>query len=201
MFQSLNEEFNAPHADSRLRWLNEPSQWRIDPGRSVLVVEPDANTDFWRRTHYGFEADSGHLLHAPVHGDFLVMANVSFFPVHQYDQAGLMVRADGDCWIKTSVEYELDKAPKLGAVVTNGGYSDWSVQNFDRARNHVWLRIARRASDFVVEHSEDGQSWHMLRITHLSVGPDTLLQCGLYACSPKAAGFRAEFDLLHIAEL
>ena len=79
---------------------------------------------------------------------------VKFLPAHQYDQAGLMVRAGGNCWIKTSVEHEDDEPPKLGVVVTNGGYSDWSVQNFDPARNELWLRISRKNADFVVEHSQ-----------------------------------------------
>jgi regulation of enolase protein 1 (concanavalin A-like superfamily) len=194
----LNEEFEANEFDSRLRWFNEPSRWRVDASSSALIVEPEARTDFWRKTHYGFEADTGHLLSAVVSGNFVMTARVKFFPAHQYDQAGLMVRADGNCWIKTSVEYELEEPPKLGVVVTNSGHSDWSVQNFDSARNELWLRISRTGSDFIVEHSASGQTWELLRIAHLEVEPAASLDCGLYGCSPKDAGFRAEFDLLRI---
>jgi len=194
----LNEDFNSTQPDDRLRWLNQPSLWWIDASSSTLVVEPDASTDFWRKTHYGFEADTGHFLYATVPADFVMVAKVKFLPVHQYDQAGLMVRVDGDCWIKTSVEYELDEPPQLGAVVTNAGYSDWSVQDFDRARHDVWLRISRKSSDFIVEHSDNGQTWKLLRMAHLNVSDEATADCGLYACSPKGAGFRAEFDLLRI---
>src|SRR5215471_9140183 len=99
----LNEDFEASEFDSRLRWFNEPARWCVDTSSSALIVEPEAGTDFWRKTHYGFEADSGHLLSAAVSGDFLMTAKVKVFPVHQYDQAGLMVRAGGNCWIKASV--------------------------------------------------------------------------------------------------
>jgi len=194
----LNEDFDASKFDSRLRWFNEPGRWSVDTASSVLVVESQASTDFWRKTHYGFEADTGHFLSATVSGNFVMTSKVKFLPVHQYDQAGLMVRADGNCWIKTSVEYEEHEPPKLGAVVTNGGYSDWSVQNFDPARNELWLRIARKNSDFLVEHSQNGQTWELLRIAHLHVQPSVSMDSGVYACSPQGPGFRAEFDLLSI---
>jgi regulation of enolase protein 1 (concanavalin A-like superfamily) len=170
----------------------------MDAGLSALVVETDPGTDFWRKTHYGFEADNGHFFYATVPADLVMMAKVKFLPVHQYDQAGLMVRVDRDCWIKTSVEYELDEPPRLGAVVTNAGYSDWSVQDFDRARSDVWLRISRKSSDFIIEHSDNGQTWKLIRVAHLNVSEHAKADCGLYACSPKGAGFRAEFDLLRI---
>jgi regulation of enolase protein 1 (concanavalin A-like superfamily) len=182
----------------RLHWFNEPGRWWVDAASSALVVEPEAGTDFWRKTHYGFEVDTGHLLSASISGDFAMITKVRFFPVHQYDQAGLMVRVDADCWIKTSVEYEPDEPTRLGAVVTNGGYSDWSVQDFDRARNEVWLRVSRKDSDFTVTQSNDGEHWNLLRIAHLNVDAETSVECGIYACCPKGAGFRAEFDLLRI---
>jgi regulation of enolase protein 1 (concanavalin A-like superfamily) len=162
------------------------------------VVQPEANTDFWRKTHYEFEADNGHFLYVEVPADFVMVTKVKFLPVHQYDQAGLMVRIDGDCWLKTSVEYELEKPPQLGAVVTNAGYSDWSVQEFDRARNNVWLRTSRKRSTFIIEHSDNGQTWEVHRVAYLNVRDEAKADCGVYACSPKDAGFRAEFDLLRI---
>lgn len=39
-------------------WLNEPRDWNLQGG--VLNVTTDANTDFWRETHYGLKRDSGH---------------------------------------------------------------------------------------------------------------------------------------------
>lgn len=40
------------------RWLNEPTE--ANGSDIELSVTTDANTDFWRETHYGFVRDSGH---------------------------------------------------------------------------------------------------------------------------------------------
>jgi len=193
----LNERFNGPSLDARLRWLNPPPAWSVESAR--LVIRPAAKTDFWQQTHYGFRADNGHFLHLEIAGDFTVTTKVRFRPAHQYDQAGLMVRIGPACWIKTAAEYESEGPSKLGAVVTNHGRSDWSLQDFPRGRNEVRLRIRREARDFVVEWARGtGGSWRLLRIAYLHEGAGQPLQCGLYACSPKGGGFRAEFDFLRV---
>ena len=111
------------------RGLVTPARWAVRPaGR--LRIEPEAGTDFWRKTHYGFEADNGHFLFAEVTGDFVLSTHVRFHPAHQYDQAGLMVRASPSSWLKASVEHEPGGPDRLGAVVTNHARSDWSTQNF-----------------------------------------------------------------------
>jgi regulation of enolase protein 1 (concanavalin A-like superfamily) len=107
----------------------------------IYCIEADAATDFWQRTHYGFQVDNGHFLYREMTGDFVPTARILFRPVHQYDQAGIMVRVSADCWLKCSVEFEPSGPNRLGAVVTNHGYSDWSTQNFPRHDCEVWLRI------------------------------------------------------------
>ena len=193
----LNERFSGSRLDARLRWLNPPAAWSVES--AGLVVRPAAETDFWQQTHYGFRADNGHYLHLEVTGDFSVTTKVRFHPAHPYDQAGLMVRVGPSCWIKTSVEYESEGPSKLGAVVTNRGFSDWSLQDFPRAPNEVRLRIRREAQDFLVEWASGaGESWELLRVAHLHEGASQPVQCGLYACSPKGGGFRAEFEFLEV---
>ena len=147
----IDDRFMLPVFDPRLRWLNPPPTWAVDSSLPALVVQPAAATDFWQETHYGFRADNGHFLFTEVGGDFTITTKVRFDPVHQYDQAGLMVRLDAHCWIKTSVEYEPHGPARLGAVVTNHGFSDWSVQDFPRETREVCLRIRKEASDFIVE--------------------------------------------------
>src|SRR3954454_20249140 len=124
----LDESFTGPGLHWELRWHCEPARWAVEAARHCLHVEPDGGTDFWQRTHYGFEADNGHFLFAPVAGDFVLTTKVRFHPAHQYDQAGLMVRVSPSCWLKASVEYEPAGSSRLGAVVTNYAYSDWSTQ-------------------------------------------------------------------------
>ena len=122
----LDERFSNAALAPELQWHCEPAKWSIRPGDRILRISPDANTDFWQRTHYGFEADTGHFLYVRTSGDFVVTTKVTTHPRNQYDQAGLMVRLSPACWMKTSVEFEPDEPNRLGAVVTNAQYSDWS---------------------------------------------------------------------------
>lgn len=188
--------FTSPAPHALPVWHAEPTRWAIDGDR--LRLEPDASTDFWQRTHYGFQADNGHFLHVSLGGDLVITTRVRFHAKHQYDQAGLMLRRSASSWLKTSVEHEPGARGRLGAVVTNAGYSDWSTQPF--TGDEVWLRVRREGADYIVDASTDGQAWEQLRMAHLldddAQGP---VACGLYACSPKAAGFVAEFEFLDIS--
>ncbi len=194
----LRETFAGPGLNPGLRWHHEPARWSVGPDGPFLRVEPEAATDFWRKTHYGFEADNGHFLYAEVSGDFVLTAHARFRPAHQYDQAGVMVRASPVCWLKASVEYEPDGPGRLGAVVTNHGYSDWSTQAFPHGPGEVWLRVRREGDDYFVDASRDGRAWEQIRLAHLHEGHGAAVACGIYACSPKGAGFVAEFGYLNI---
>ena len=98
----LHEPFTGPGLQPLLQWYGEPARWSVEAPRHCLRIEPNNGTDFWQRTHYGFEADNGHLLFTRVDEDFVLTTKVRFHPVHQYDQAGLMVRVSASCWLKTS---------------------------------------------------------------------------------------------------
>jgi uncharacterized protein len=192
---SFDETFSSQTLDPHLRWHCEPAHWRIDAASNALVVQPNANTDFWQRTHYGFEADNGHFLYCETEGDFVLTTQVAFEAKHQYDQAGLMVRISPSCWLKTSIEFEPHEENRLGAVVTNAQYSDWSTQPIAKAVQALWLRVRAEGADYVVESSLDGARWTQLRMARLHErAAVTSVQCGLYACSPKEAGYRAVFS-------
>jgi len=191
----LSAEFDG-HLDARLNWFCPPEKWSLENGN--LMIHPDAKTDFWQRTHYGFQNDNGHFLCAEVDGDFQLTAKVRLFPVHQYDQAGLMVRFSPDFWLKTSIEFEPDHPNRLGAVVTRQGYSDWSTQDVPKSLQELQFRIRRAGEDYIVEYRQTETNWSQIRMAHLENIGQTAVQCGLYACSPIAAGFRAQFEYLKI---
>jgi uncharacterized protein len=184
----------------RLRRHGAPRVWSIDAEAGVLRVAPEAATDFWQKTHYGFEADNGHFLHLEMAGDLVLSTRVRFQPVHQYDQAGLMIRVSAACWLKTSVEHEPGEPGRLGVVVTNQGYSDWSTQSFPASGREVWLRVRREGTDYLVDASRDGRAWEQVRMARLLEDREGApVAAGAYACSPKGAGFVAEFTHLTIA--
>jgi regulation of enolase protein 1 (concanavalin A-like superfamily) len=195
--EKLIELFSGPALGSRFRWHCEPVNWQLDPFGNGLRVHPDGGTDFWQRTHYGFEADNGHLLYLEASDDFVLTTKVTSRPAHQYDQAGLMVRLSPACWLKTSVEFEPQGLNRLGTVVTNGQYSDWSTQPLAKEVNTVWFRVRAEESDYIVETSLDGHHWEQIRMARLLERSSMASAfCGLYACSPKAAGYEAEFSFL-----
>jgi uncharacterized protein len=199
MTQLLSIRFGRSGLDPRLAWLNPPASARFDSATAALLVEPAANTDFWQRTHYGFSADNGHFLGLPLEGDFSLSTHLQFHPVHQYDQAGLMIRADANSWIKTSVEHENEGPPQLGVVVTNAGFSDWSLQDFAAGSREVSLRLERRGPDVTVLYRlSETAGWKPMRVTHWAPPRPGPIHAGLYACSPKGAGFRTEFTRLEL---
>jgi hypothetical protein len=88
-----------PEHRERFRWLHEPPHWQLDDSLTFTTA-PD--TDYWQRTHYGFRRDNGHFFSIPVRGDFVLSARYASAPNAQYDQCGLLVRADSDTWVRCS---------------------------------------------------------------------------------------------------
>jgi regulation of enolase protein 1 (concanavalin A-like superfamily) len=179
-------------------WRHPPRRWELR-GES-LTLWTAAPTDYWQRTHYGFRADNGHFLFARVEGDFSLEASVAFRGVHQYDQAGLLVRFSESCWLKTSVEHEPDGPARLGVVVTNAGWSDWSTQDAELGLDLVSLRVRRADRDYEVYWSRNGSQWSQLRIARLLEDDGHPIEAGIYACSPKAAGYSATFTSVRIEQ-
>ena len=106
-----------------MQWFNEPPQWQHNGDEIHVSVAP--GTDFWRKTHYGFIRDNGHLYVQRVAGDFVAEVKVAGAYRDLYDQAGLMVRIDDAHWVKTGIEF-VHGVQYVSAVVTND-FSDWSV--------------------------------------------------------------------------
>jgi regulation of enolase protein 1 (concanavalin A-like superfamily) len=190
------EQFLQPSLPEGFYWFNEPSKYRLGNGLEIFT---DERTDFWQRTHYGFQRDDGHCLLTKQSGDFSLTTRVEFEPREKYDQCGLIVRIDSQNWIKVSTEYESEHESRLGSVVTNLGYSDWATQDVPSDRRTMWYRISKRGSDYLLENSLDGQTWLQMRITHLHQQAEHY-EIGVYACSPIGTDFRCVFKTLEIAD-
>ena len=192
----IHEQFLSPDIPPEFRWLNEPEVYEVGAG---LTIYTDEKTDFWQRTHYGFQRDNGHCLLTKVAGDFCVQTRVEYEPREQYDQCGLMIRAGAETWIKVSTEYEDADLSRLGSVVTNWGYSDWATQDVSSHHRVAGYRISRSGDDFLIESSCDGAGWKQMRIAHLH-GIGEQLEVGVYACSPIGRRFQCRFTSLEIGE-
>ena len=190
------EQFLGSSLPADFYWFHEPSHYRLGNGLEIFT---DEKTDFWQRTHYGFQRDDGHCLLTKQSGDFSLTTRVEFAPLEKYDQCGLIVRLDSQNWIKVSTEYESEQVSRLGSVVTNLGYSDWATQDVPTDRLEMRYRISRRGPEFLLENSPDGKTWLQMRITHLHQ-PAEQYEIGVYACSPIGKDFHCCFKSLEIAE-
>ena len=192
----LTVKFQQPSIPEPFYWFNKPARYSVGDG---LEIYTDEKTDFWQRTYYGFQRDNGHSLFVRQAGDFSLVTRVESRPREQYDQCGLMVRADSGNWIKVSTEYENEQWSRLGSVVTHRGFSDWATQDIPSGYEEMWYRIRKNGQDFLLESSSDGRDWLQLRITHLQKIPGTL-EVGVYACSPVGKDFWCRFKVLAISE-
>jgi len=196
----LIENFDQKEVNKNLKWFSIPKEWHLNYENKTFVLKADANTDFWQKTHYDFQVDNGHFLYYEVSGDFRITTKVKSKPLNRYDQAGLMVRFSSRAWLKTSVEYIPDGKNKLGVVVTNHGYSDWSSQEFSSGETTLFYRITRRGNYYYVDYSLDASSWNQIRMTYLEEETEQM-KVGIYACSPQGEGYIAEFDFINIERI
>jgi regulation of enolase protein 1 (concanavalin A-like superfamily) len=168
-------------------WLNSPPALIVDG--SDLVVTARKGSDFWRVTSYGFVHDDGHalLVDLPDHTAVEVSFMLDF--EEQFDQAGVLVRADDRHWTKAGVEVS-DGVAQVGAVVTRE-MSDWSVAPVrEWAGLEVTVRASREANALTIRARADGP-WQLVRVAPLSIG--SLLQAGPFCCAPTRSGLDVRF--------
>ncbi|MDR5836878.1 DUF1349 domain-containing protein [Caballeronia sp. LZ034LL] len=171
------------------QWINEPAQWKLDG--STLHVTTDASTDFWRKTHYGFVRDNGHVFAATVEGDFTAEVTVDGAFSALYDQAGLMVRESAERWVKAGAEYN-DGALTFSTVLTDG-HSDWSLGA--RADAHRFrLRITVLENVLKVQCSADQKEWILMRLAPFPAHSGSGWHVGPMCCTPERGGLEVRFS-------
>lgn len=174
-----------------MTWLNEPPAATVEG--EELVVSTGRNTDFWHRTAYGFVHDDGHLLGLPVPAEAAIEVTFRADFEAQFDQAGLMLRAAPDTWLKTGVE--LSDGELYASVVATAGMSDWSVSPLpEHAAGHALSFRASRKGDAVTVRYRVAQEprWHLLRVAYFP--PDVDVVAGPMTCSPTRAGLSVRFE-------
>lgn len=184
---------------SKLEWTRPPEDYRISPERIEIVTEP--HTDLWQRTYYHFRNDSAPVLQMSCDERFFSFVVRTEFAEshHRFDQCGVVVYLDAENWLKGSIEYENERFQHLGSVVTNHGYSDWATTEIPAGVSSMWYRLSRREDDFCIECSEDGVTFHQMRVCHLHEATGTV-RFGVYACSPEDSSFRAVFTNMDLGE-
>ncbi len=182
----------------KLKWLRAPEYYEISEDKIVVVTEP--YTDLWQRTYYHFRNDNAPVLQMETNEKyFSFVVKTEFDTKVRYDQSGIVMYLDSENWLKASVEYENSQIQRLGSVVTNNGYSDWSSVDIDPSIKTIWFRLSRRGDDFCIENSTDGLNFKQMRICHMFNAKDTI-SFGIYACSAENSSFKATFTGMEITE-
>ena len=184
-------------------------------GKGEVVVKPTPQLDYWSRTFYEpcLRKHNGQTLLTTVQADEEVTLTTCFTlePRAQFDQAGVMIRVDDNCWVKAGIEF-CDGVPRLSCVVTNDGFSDWSTQKYeqwddDAGATSLRLRIHKlnpgpeQGPCFVFEAApykpgdtaDSPAPWSFVRIASLRSGSEPW-KMGLFCFAPvEQAGCRAHF--------
>ena len=179
----------------RMQWFNEPESWSIKNNKLTMQVAPQS--DYWRISHYGFTVDDAPFLYTTRGGEFEVKVKISGDYKVRFDQAGLMLRADKENYIKAGIEF-VDGKYNISCVVTHHT-SDWSVITLDKSIDFIWIKAVRRLDAVEIFYSFDDKNYTMMRNCHLA--DNTPVMVGLMAACPDGKGFEARFESFKITHL
>ena len=181
-----------------MKWIREPKQYEVTEDKVEIITEP--HTDLWQRTYYHFRNDNAPVLQLETGEQFFsFVVKTDFDTKVRYDQSGIVMYLDSDNWLKASMEFENDQIQRLGSVVTNNGYSDWSSVDVDASVKSIWFRFSRREDDFCIENSVDGVNFKQMRICHMFHAKEKI-NFGIYACSAEDSSLKATFTDMEITE-
>jgi regulation of enolase protein 1 (concanavalin A-like superfamily) len=175
-----------------MQWLNEPASWQRTG--DVLRVSVDPGTDFWRTTGYGYVHDNGHIYGELLPGDLDVSVRVRGAFANQYDQAGIMLRADEHTWLKTGLEF-FEGRPRLSTVLTMGR-SSWMVADLPPGTDEVTLRVSRRGDAVEVRYAAGEGVAELAALVFMPPGREML--AGIVCAAPEGGGFSVAFHDLRI---
>jgi regulation of enolase protein 1 (concanavalin A-like superfamily) len=145
---------------SQGHWLNQPLN--VLQEGSELKVSTVHESDFWRKTSYGFVHDSGHALLTDFPANSSMEVTFLLDYVGQFDQAGIIVHSDSQHWIKAGVE-SADGRPQVGAVVTSIN-SDWSLAPVPQCFGKEVTVRASRTTDALTIRARCGDDDQLIRL-------------------------------------
>ncbi len=85
----MNISYIPKHVE-QLTIMNVPEYYKIND-KQAFIVRSKAETDFWLKTHYGFEVMNGHVFYNEMMTDFQAEVQLCMNPNSKYDQAGLLL--------------------------------------------------------------------------------------------------------------
>lgn len=183
----------ATEKRSQMNWMNEPASWSFTE-EGVLVVEAQADTDFFQDPAGINVRASAPFLAIPVSGDFELTTQLTVDMKHQYDSGCLMVMADERNWCKLCFEYD-GKAATIVSVVTRDGSSD-DCNSIEVPVPDPYLRVRKVEGCISFFYSPDGEEWKLIRYFGMPLQGE--IQAGVVSQSPTGTGCTCRFLSLEV---
>ena len=175
------------------QWLNDPEN--VTFTALGMRTSCKAGTDFWQNDAANIHKDSGHFFYLPKSENFTLTLCWDAPLSGNFDQCGIMVRANEKNWIKASLMFDDINSPSVATCATVNGFSDWSSHKLWRFQEKIYYRIKRIGDDYIVYYSLDGEKFEQIRLFHMQ-SEISLVLAGAYVCSPKSANFTATLTAL-----
>jgi uncharacterized protein len=169
----------------------------ISETKDSIEIEAPAKSDFFVDMQSGKVRDDAPFYYQKRKGDFVMRVRVRPEFKKTYDAGGLFVYDTAKKWIKLEFEMTDLGYPSVVSVVTDGVSDDCNGERRDDAEE-LWLQVARKGSNWVLHHSDDGKKWKMNRYFRLKMKEE--VRIGLEAQSPLGAGCKVEFSGFKIAD-
>ena len=164
-----------------MRWMNDPERFIIN--EKEIIIETSPYTSLWSRTYFKNVTFNAPILIFPVEENFTFSAKVNFSFNEVDDQAGILVHANSDNYLKACVQCYDNSTNLLSTTLTSHGYSDIASREIGNFIQIVYLRLSHRDGDFLIENSFDGIHYKHMRMFHLKMR-EGHFNVGIYACSP-----------------
>ena len=178
-----------------MNWLNEPDKWKVLNDKLEMFVTPQS--DYWRKTHYGFTVDDGPFYYTTRGGEFEASLKITGDYKSRYDQMGMMLRIDEENWIKTGIEY-VDGKYNYSTVITNIN-SSWNVIELTESPKSVWIKVIKQLDALEIYYSLDGKNFKMSNLCYFRNNKPVMV--GMMAASPDGNGFKAIFENFKVTHL
>ncbi|WP_413452973.1 family 43 glycosylhydrolase [Georgenia phoenicis] len=189
----VSEEFDGAGLEG-WEWVREDTAARVEGG---ALVWPLTGADL-----VGAGGSGGLLLREPPAGDWVVETKVDLdlgeTEVRNYQQAGLVVHADDDNFLRLGhVAIWNTRQVEFGKETLQDGFLSWGGHASGPPADTTWLRIHHTTND-AGEHlyrsafSTDGESWRWGATWTLPAGSDA--RVGLYTGGGAQPETQASFD-------
>lgn len=174
-------------------WMNEPEN--VILAENKMTVQIAGQTDFWQSIHHNLKKDNGAFFYKKIEKNFTLTLKWTFENAYNFNQCGIMVRADERHWFKASLMSANEKNVEIGTCLTILGHSDWAGAKIKYMPHEIYYKLERQGDDFVCFYSFDGQKYTKLRQFYLK-GADSEVKVGAYMAAPQAEPFNAVLEEL-----